>query len=150
MAYQVSLGGGYVVSDERARLDIDLIHDFLSQESYWSRGISRKTFERAAANSLCLGLYDSGGDQAGFARVVSDLAGFAWLTDVFVLSAHRGRGLGKALVRAVLAHPDLAGLKRWLLATHDAQRFYAGLGFAPLDDPAIFMTISHPPPGGTS
>src|SRR5947207_10009144 len=103
--------GEFVVSDERARLDIELIHRFVS-ESYWARGIPRDVVERSIANSLCFGAYRQR-EQIGFARVVTDYATYGYLADVFVLESHRGRGIGKLLMRAVMQHPELQGLRRW-------------------------------------
>jgi GNAT superfamily N-acetyltransferase len=119
---------GYEISTDRARLDIDLIHRFLSEESYWAKGRDRAIVERSIANSMPFGLYLDG-RQVGFARVVTDTVTFAWLADVFVLPEHRGRGLGKQLVETVLAHPELAHLKRWMLATGDAHELYRRYGF---------------------
>ena len=107
---------GYFLSTDPARLDITAIHRWLSEESYWARNIPRATMERAIANSLNFGLYAPDGQLAGFCRVVTDRATFAWLCDVFVLPAHRGHGLSKWLVRQMLAHPDLQNLRRHLLA----------------------------------
>jgi GNAT superfamily N-acetyltransferase len=146
MAYEVPLAGGYVVSDEPARLDIDMIHRFLSEDSYWTNGRSRATTERSLANSLCFGLYAPDGAQAGFARVVSDRATSAHLADVFVLPDHRGRGLGEGLVVAVLDHPELAGVGRWTLTTRDAHRLYARFGFVPISNPEAQMVRTVPPP----
>jgi GNAT superfamily N-acetyltransferase len=111
---------GFTSSTDPARLDITAIHRFLSEDSYWARHIPRATVERSIANSLCFGIYDAAGQQAAFARVVTDRATFAWLCDVFVLPAYRGQGLSKWLVQNMLAHPDLQGLRRHLLATLDA------------------------------
>jgi GNAT superfamily N-acetyltransferase len=134
---------GYEIDDDPGRLDVDAIHAFLSRDAYWSPGIPRDVVGRAVAGSLCFGLYRDGA-QAGFARVVSDKATFAWLCDVYVLAAHRGHGLGHWLVRAVLGHPDLQGLGRIMLATSDAHQVYADCGFAPLADPERMMTIQVP------
>jgi GNAT superfamily N-acetyltransferase len=122
--------GGYTISDERARLDQDVIYGFLSRESYWARGRSRGLIGRSIENSLPFGVYRADGRQVGFARVVTDRATFAWLADVFVLPEERGRGLSKWLVECVLAHPELQNLRRWLLATRDAQGLYRRYGFA--------------------
>jgi GNAT superfamily N-acetyltransferase len=130
---------GYQVSDDPARLDVALVHRFLSTEAYWSPGVSRDVVERAIAGSIPFGLYAPGGAQAGFARVVTDRATFAYLADVFVLAPHRGRGLGGFLVGSVLAHPELQGLRRFVLATDDAHGIYARFGFAPLDVPERWM-----------
>lgn len=116
------------VSTDKDSLDIGLIHRFLSAEAYWCRGIPRETVERAIAGSLCFGGYVDG-RQVAFARVVTDGATFAYLADVFVLSEHRGRGHSKALMAAVMAHPQLQGLRRFSLATGDAHGLYAGFGF---------------------
>lgn len=129
---------GLVFSTDRARLDIDLIHVFLSRESYWVPGIHRELVETAIANSLCFGVYE-GRRQLGFARVVTDGAGFAYLGDVFVVEAARGRGLGKRLVAFVMEHPQLQRVRRFMLATRDAHALYARYGFAPLASPDVFM-----------
>ena len=122
--------GGYEVSTDPARLDLDVVHGFLVT-AYWCEGIARETVERAVAGSIPFGLYAPDGAQAGFARVVTDRATFAYLADVFVLPEHRGRGLGVRLVADVLAHPDLQGLRRFHLATADAHGLYARFGLAP-------------------
>jgi GNAT superfamily N-acetyltransferase len=119
---------GYVISTDPARLDRDAIWHFL-RTSYWSPGVPREVVDRSIEGSLVFGLYAPGGEQAGFARAVTDAATFAWLADVFVLDGHRGRGLGVWLVEAVLAHPDLQGLRRILLATADAHGLYRRFGF---------------------
>ena len=129
---------GYVASDDPERLDVDAVHAYLMQ-SYWSPGVSRETVERATAHSLCVGLYAPDGQQVGYARVVTDRATFAYLADVYVLEAHRGRGLGRFLVGAVLAHPDLQGLRRGMLATHDAHGLYRRFGFDRLAVPYKYM-----------
>jgi GNAT superfamily N-acetyltransferase len=129
---------GLVFSTDRARLDIDLIHDFLSRESYWVPGIHRELVELGIANSLCFGVYEDG-RQLGFARVVTDCAGFAYLCDVFVVDAARGRGLGKRLMSIVAGHPQLQRVRRFMLATRDAHGLYARHGFAPLANPSHFM-----------
>jgi GNAT superfamily N-acetyltransferase len=115
------------ISTDRALLDVDLIHGYLSGESYWAAGRSRDVTERAIANSLCFGVYDDG-RQVGFARVVTDYATFGWLCDVFIDDAYRGRGLGKQLVETVVNHEDLAHIKRLMLATRDAHELYRRYG----------------------
>ena len=125
--------GEYTISDDRARLDLDVIHDFLNRESYWACGRSRERVERSIEHSLPFGLC-KGRRQVGFARVVTDRATFAWLADVFVLPEERGRGLSKWLVECVLSHPELQNLRRWLLATRDAQELYRRYGFAKPDN----------------
>ena len=119
-------------------MDIDLIHDFLSRESYWVPGIRREFVERAIANSICFGAYEDS-RQLAFARVITDGAGFAWLADVFVVAAHRGSGLGKRLIAFVMAHPDLQYIRRFMLATRDAHGLYAQFGFTPLAHPERMM-----------
>ena len=118
------------VTTDPAKIDGELVYGFLSQ-SYWASGMPRHVLERAVANSLCFSLFD-GQDQVGFARVVTDRASFAYLADVFVLPTHRGRGLSKLLMETIVAHPDLQGLRRWVLVTRDAQGLYARYGFTPL------------------
>lgn len=117
------------ISTDKARLDLDVIHGFLV-EAYWSRGIPRGTVARAIDGSLCFGGYVDGAGQVAFARVVSDFATFAYLADVFVLEAHRGRGYSTQLMHAIMAHPQLQGLRRFMLATFDAHGVYARHGFA--------------------
>ena len=132
----------YEISTDRGRMDVGLIHGFL-RSSYWARGIPREVVERSVRNSLCFGAF-LGAAQVGFARVVSDFATVAYVGDVFVLPDHRGRGVSKRLMAAVLAHPDLQGLRRLLLATQDAHGLYARFGFGPLAHPEHFMTIHKP------
>jgi GNAT superfamily N-acetyltransferase len=124
--------GDYAISTDRARLDIALVHRFLSEEAYWSPGVSRDVVERSIENSICFGMY-RGDQQVGFARVVTDRAAVAYLADVFVLDAHRGNGLGRWLVETVLSHPDLQGLRRVFLGTADAHSLYERYGFRPID-----------------
>jgi GNAT superfamily N-acetyltransferase len=131
---------GYDISTDQRLLDMDMIHHFLAEESYWSRGVPRGVVERAVQNSLCFGLYHQGA-QVGFGRVVTDKASFALLADLFVLAAHRGKGLSKFLLRAIQAHEELQGLRRWLLLTSDAHALYAQFGFAPLAAPDRFMEV---------
>jgi clan AA aspartic protease len=132
--------GDYVVSTDRALLDIDAVHAYLSRESYWAAGISREQVQTAIDHSLPFGLYHHR-QQIGFARAITDFATFAYLADVFVLEQHRGRGLGKLLLRAVLGHPRLQRLRRWMLGTRDAHGLYAQFGFIPLDEPQRWMEL---------
>ena len=134
--------GEYAVTDEAGAIDAGVVYDFLSG-LYWARGIPRDVFERSLRGSLCLALLH-GRELAGFCRAVTDRATFAYLADVFVLPRHRGRGLAKWMVGEMLAHPDVQGLRRWLLATRDAHGLYAGLGFAPPAAPGAFMEILRP------
>ena len=135
---------GYVVSTDPLRLDVDRIHRFLST-AYWSAGVPREVVQRSIVHSLPFGLYAPSGQQAGFARVVTDRATYAYLGDVYVESAHRGHGLGKFLVSCVLAHPQLQGLRRWALATADAHGLYARHGFRPPASPDIHLFIERAP-----
>ncbi len=127
------------ISTDADRLDLDMIHRWLSEESYWAQGRPRELMQRSFDNSICFGAYLED-RQVGFARVVTDRTTFAWLADVFILDEYRGRGYGKALVAAVLAHPELQGLRRWLLATRDAHGLYAQSGFVPVP-PERFMEL---------
>jgi len=129
----------YEISADPARLDVAAVHRFLSEEAYWSLGIARATVERAIANSFCFAAYAPNGAQVAFARLVTDRATFAYLADVFVLPEHRGRGLSKQLMAAMIAHPELQGLRRWLLMTRDAHGLYAQFGFTPLANPPRVM-----------
>jgi GNAT superfamily N-acetyltransferase len=131
---------GYEISTHTNRLDVGLIHCFLAEESYWSRGVARKIVEKAIQNSLCFGVY-VGAQQVGFGRVVTDKATFALLADVFILKAHRGKGLAKWLIQCIVDHDDLQGLRRLLLLTSDAHGLYAQFGFGPLGAPSRFMEV---------
>jgi GNAT superfamily N-acetyltransferase len=135
--------GPCFISTDSALLDVSLIHEFLSEQSYWAPAIPRDVVARSLENSLCFGLYQKS-QQIGFARVVTDRATFAYLADVFVIETFRGQGLGKWLLECVLAHPDLQGLRRWLLGTRDAHGLYKQFGFTPLAEPNRFLEILRP------
>jgi GNAT superfamily N-acetyltransferase len=135
--------GEYSISSDFSRLDLDLIHNYLSNESYWATGRSREVVERSIHNSLPFGIYH-GNDQVGFARIVTDLATFAWIADVFVLPEHRGRGLSKWLMEVIISHPDLQGFRRWVLSTKDAHGLYEQFGFIPLHRPERWMERPDP------
>ncbi len=126
------------ISTDKAKLDLALIHRFLSEQSTWALGIPFDTVQRALEASLCFGAYLDGA-QVGFARVITDGATFAYLGDVFVLPEHQGRGYSKRLMGAVMAHPDLQDLRRFLLVTSTAPRLYAQFGFTPSAKPQAFM-----------
>ncbi|MFL6468492.1 MAG: GNAT family N-acetyltransferase [Pyrinomonadaceae bacterium] len=128
------------MSTDRARLNIDVIHRFLSNESYWAQNRTLEQTKTAIENSVCFGLYQ-GSEQIGFARVVSDKATFAYIGDVFVLDEFRGQGLGKILMEAMLSHPELQGLRRWVLATKDAHGLYEQFGFSELKFPERWMEL---------
>jgi GNAT superfamily N-acetyltransferase len=140
---------GYLISLDPERLDVDAIHAYLTR-SYWAQGIPKAIVARSLRGSLCFGLYvqagagGAPGAQVGFARVISDLATFAYLCDVYVLEEHRGKGLSKWLVQVVLEHPDMAGLRRFLLATRDAHGLYSRYGFRALEGSTKMMEITRP------
>jgi len=136
------LPAGFEISTDRARLDVALVHEFL-RTSYWAEGRQRTVVERSIEHSLCFGVYQ-GGRQVAFARVVSDRAVFAYLMDVFVVPEFRGRGISKALMRAVLDHPELQNLRLFLLRTSDAHGLYEQFGFRPVANPESLMAIQNP------
>ncbi|MEJ7631624.1 MAG: GNAT family N-acetyltransferase [Rubrobacteraceae bacterium] len=129
--------GEYLISTDRSGLDLDVVHDFLKR-SYWAAGIPDEVVRRSVEGSLAFGVY-RGEEQIGFARVVTDHATFAYLADVFILEPHRGLGLGRWLTEVILSHPELQGIRRWMLATRDAHGFYREYGFTELELPGIFM-----------
>lgn len=158
--------GEFLISTDRTRLDVGLIHGFLTN-CYWARGIRREVVARSIEHSLCFGIYDcfSGANprlakdarpfddaqgrhgapmQVGFARVVSDFATVAYLGDVFILEAYRGRGLSKWLMQCIMEHPGLQGLRRWILLTRDAHGLYSQFGFAALKSPERYMELHRP------
>ena len=149
--------GEFVLSTDPARLNLDVIHGFLTN-CYWSKGIPREVVQRSIEHSLCFGIYDEGGEkspllakparngapQIGFARVVSDFASVAYLGDVFVLESHRGRGLSKWMMECIVQHPALQGLRRWILLTRDAHGLYSQFGFTPVKSPERYMELHDP------
>jgi len=134
--------GDYSLSAERGDQQVDRIHAYLSR-SYWAKGIPLETVARSVENSLCVGVF-TGGEQVGLARVVTDRATFAYLCDVYVLEEHRGRGLASWMLSALAAHPDLQGLRRFMLATRDAHALYERHGFTPVKRPQSLMEILNP------
>jgi GNAT superfamily N-acetyltransferase len=140
--------GEFTISADPARLDHEAVHDFLANRSYWAKGRPWALNERMMDACLCFGIY-KGDEQVGYARVVTDYGMFAYLADVFVLEDYRGQGLGKALIRAIMDHPDLRDLRQWLLITRDAHGLYSQFGFKPLARPEAVMSIGFaagPPP----
>jgi GNAT superfamily N-acetyltransferase len=147
--------GDFLISTDRERLSLDIIHDFLTN-CYWAKGISREIVERSIEHSLCFGVYGenssvdaaTGGhkglQQVGFARVVSDFATVAYLGDVFMLESHRGRGLSKWLMECITAHPALQNLRRWILLTRDAHGLYSRFGFTAVKAPERYMELHRP------
>jgi GNAT superfamily N-acetyltransferase len=144
---RVSVGAGYVVTDDAAAVDRDRLYGWLRSSYWWSGGLDRSVFDTALEHSLCFSALTSDGDFVGFGRMVTDRATFAYWADVFVDDAHRGRGLGRALTSHALEHPALVTCRRVLLATRDAHEVYARQGFVPLADPSLFMEISRPGAG---
>ncbi|MDT8306970.1 MAG: GNAT family N-acetyltransferase [Anaerolineae bacterium] len=135
--------GDVVIGTDPELLDLDFIHDFLANESYWARGISREEVETAIENSLNFGLYRDG-QQLAFLRVITDYATFAYISDVFVAAAYRGQGLAQALLRCALRHPQLQGLRKWTLDTRDAQSLYYRFGFRVPPAPGKYMVYRVP------
>jgi GNAT superfamily N-acetyltransferase len=133
----------YRISTDQSLLNIPMIHKYLSESTYWATERPLDVVEKSIQNSLCFGIYKNK-EQVGFARVITDYATFAWLADVFILEEHRGRGLGKWLMDVIIAHPDLQGFRRWVLATKDAHELYRRYGFSELKRPERFMERSDP------
>ena len=132
--------GDHVISTDPARIDLDVVHSYISEDSYWAAGRSLEVQRRANAHSaLLVGAYGPDDAQVGFARMVTDLATFAWLADVFVLPVARGLGLGTELVRVIVEHPDVVGIDRQILATGDAHGLYAKFGYTPVPRPERIM-----------
>ena len=133
----------YLITTDVAAVDVDVVHQYLSIESYWAKGVPRETVARSLRHSICFSvLHESA--LIGFARVTSDHATVAYVGDVFVLPAHRGKGLSKWLMECITTHPELQGLRRWMLATADAHRLYAKFGFTPMKAPARWMEKHDP------
>ena len=135
--------GEYTISTDRSRLNFDLIHEFISSDSYWGTGRKMEVVKRSIENSLPFGVYH-GDEQVGFARVVTDYATFAWVADVFIMPPHRGRGLSKWLMETILTHPRLQGFRRWVLSTKDAHGLYEQFGFKKLHRPERWMERPDP------
>jgi GNAT superfamily N-acetyltransferase len=135
---------GYTLSDDRSRIDRELVHRVLASQ-YWSTNIPREIVDRSIDHAHCFAIYHPDGLVA-FARVITDYATFAYLADVFVVDEHRGRGLSKWLMEAILSHPELQGLRRWMLVTRDAHGLYRQFGFTEPDDPKRIMVILRPKP----
>jgi GNAT superfamily N-acetyltransferase len=139
---------GLIVTTDPSRLDLDAIHAFLAR-SYWAAAIPREVVKRAIDNSLCFGAFEDG-RQVGFARVVTDRATYAYVSDVFVIESHRGRGVGKRLMGEIMSHPDLQGLRRWTLSTRDAHGLYRRYGFAEPRHPDRLMEVFNDRPYGVT
>jgi GNAT superfamily N-acetyltransferase len=133
---------GFLISDEKFRLQPEYIHDYLSEKSYWAAHIPLETVIRSIEGSVCFGMYDTH-RQIGFARVVTDKATFGYLADVFIDENYRGKGLGKWLMEVIMGYPELQGLRRWMLGTRDAHELYKKFGFEQLENPQRVMHIHH-------
>jgi GNAT superfamily N-acetyltransferase len=134
----IFLKKGFLISTDKSLIDFEAVYKYLDEDSYWAGGIPAETLHRAIENSMCFGIYQ-GHTQAGFARVVSDKATFAFICDVFVLPEYRRQGLSKWLMQTIVEHPDLQGLRRWSLATADAHGLYSQFGFTPVNRPDRWM-----------
>lgn len=136
---------GYRISTDTSEMNVEIIHRYLSESSYWAKNIPIEVVARSIRNSFCFGVFQ-GSEQVGFARMITDRATFGYLADVFILPEHRGRGLSKWLVTTIHVHPDLQGLRRWLLGTLDAHGLYAQFGWQPLPETIVsrFMQIHQP------
>ncbi|HKE30324.1 MAG TPA: GNAT family N-acetyltransferase [Candidatus Angelobacter sp.] len=134
--------GKFEITTDPSRIDLSLVHHFLTN-CYWAKGIPAKTVRRSLQHSLCFGIYQ-GAQQAGFARVITDRATFAYIGDVFVIESQRGKGLSKWLMQCIKSHPDLQGLRRWSLITRDAHGLYEQFGFTPLKKPQNWMEMHDP------
>jgi GNAT superfamily N-acetyltransferase len=132
---------GYSISTDKSKLDVDVIHDYLSTQTYWNEGVPRNIVQRYIEHSLTFGVYHHD-QQAGFCRIISDYTTFAYLADVFILPAHRGKGLSKWLMQRVMNHPDLQGLRRWMLMTRDAHALYEQFGWKVMAMPERCMEIT--------
>ena len=130
--------GNFIISTDKSKLQIDIIHKYLSEESYWAKNISKERVQRSIEHAICFGVYD-GEKQIGFARIVTDYAIIAYLGDVFILEPYRGKGLSKWLMECIVAHPDLTDLRRFVLATLDAHGLYEQFDFNPLHYPERWM-----------
>jgi GNAT superfamily N-acetyltransferase len=133
----------YTISTDRSKLNISIIHNYISNESYWGKGRSLEVVKKSIENSLPFGVYYKN-EMIGFARVLTDYATFAWVADVFILTKHRSKGLSKWLMETILSHPELQGFRRWVLATKDAHELYRRFGFRELNKPERWMERPDP------
>ncbi len=131
---------GFLISTDKSKLDVDVIFDYLSNRSYWAKGVPLEKVKQAIENSICYGVYE-GKSLIGFARVVTDKATIAYIADVFILETHRGKGLSKWLMECILKHPELQGFRRWLLLTKDAHGLYNQFGFNAPEEPETYMEL---------
>ena len=138
-----SITDDYTISTDKSRLDLSFVHHFLSTQAYWCLNVPMEIVRRSVEHSLCFGVYH-GAVQVGFARIISDYATIAYLGDVFVIPAHRGKGLSKRLMAEIMSHPDLQGLRRWILLTGDAHGLYEQFGWKAVANPDLYMEIATP------
>ncbi|MBN9282993.1 MULTISPECIES: GNAT family N-acetyltransferase [unclassified Flavobacterium] len=135
--------GDFTISTDKSKLDLEVIHDYLANQSYWSKNIPKERIRKSIANALCFGIYYKD-KQIGYAKVVSDFSTMAYLGDVFVLEDYRGQGLSKWLMETIMSHPELTGLRRWILLTSDAHELYKKFGWQPIASPEKWMEIHRP------
>ncbi|MDP4116298.1 MAG: GNAT family N-acetyltransferase [Bacteroidota bacterium] len=139
----------FIITTDKSKLDTSVIHDFLSNHSYWSRNIPLEKVKTAFDNSLNFGLFHNS-RQIGYARVISDFSQIAYLADVFIVEEYRGRGLSKWLMQTIMSHPNLQGLRKWVLVTKDAHELYKKFGWQPISSPEKWMEKVNPDFGNDS
>lgn len=132
--------GKFCISTDKTKLDVDSIHEFLSTKAYWALNIPKDKVQKTIQNSLCFGVYIDE-KQIGFAKIISDFSTIAYLGDVFILEEYRGKGLSKWLIETIMAHPDLQGLRRWILLTGDAHGLYRQFGWTDIAEPSKWMEL---------
>lgn len=130
----------FYISTDKSKMDIETIHQYLSEESYWAKGVPREIVEKSIANSFCFGVFYQS-KQVGFAKVITDFTTIAYLGDVFILEEFRGLGLSKLLMENIMNHPELQGLRRWILLTADAHELYKKFGWSDIKEPARWMEV---------
>lgn len=130
----------FYISTDKPKMDIEIIHKYLSEESYWAKGISKEIVEKSVANSFCFGVFYHD-RQVGFAKVITDFTTIAYLGDVFILDKFRGLGLSKLLMETIMHHPELQGLRRWILLTADTHELYRKFGWSNINDPSRWMEV---------
>ena len=135
----------FFISTDKSKLNIDLIHDYLSNQSYWAKGRSLQTIKKSIEHSLCFGVYITAGRQIGFARILADHAVLAWILDVFIVEEFQGQGLGKLLMKTIIEHKDLQGMQAWRLTTADAHDLYRKFGFEIIAERNFHMEIVNKP-----
>ncbi|UUC45397.1 GNAT family N-acetyltransferase [Flavobacterium cerinum] len=133
----------FTITTDKSKLDINVIHRYLSGESYWSKDIPIERIQKSIENALCFGVYHND-QQIGYAKVVSDFSTMAYLGDVFILESYRGQGLSKQLMETIMSHPELQNLRRWILLTADAHELYKKYGWQPIASPEKWMEIHQP------